>query len=509
MPDKGNLSPALASILLNKTGIPDELENLKNKYIAYRDAHPWVGRVEESIFGDRSGKYIAPSVADNPLMFVTAGAPAFKGSGFKKINNLSDLGKTVNGVDASKNVMRGKRPRMQKNATETPKPTKVVIVDANAAAKEADAAAARAYEIKSNKIDLEKQLNRRAAEGVNTPGWQVSAMKYGVEINPKTSTPPPEGLGLRPYQTGTRNGKVLMWENEPLVDWMRINDPKVGGHSSVNVAQKPLSSAANYYEATYPHITREGIVAPQASLDMLGEGLEKLKALMRGENLIPTKPVLPVKPIEFKVNKIELPPVKRLSGKAEADAAKMAAFEDMRAAGEPIFTDRFTVGGKGAWDRNGNLQPIPYNSNRAYTTRGFMRGVDLQPYLGDLHFEPLNAEPIVSIPKSIAKHDPLDDMIWVIGDGPSPFKPMWKSGGILSGKSGIHIKKENRGKFTKSAKAAGEGVQEHAHKVMNDPHATTLQKRRANFAIQAARWSRKKKKHAKGGIIPNWFFYDK
>lgn len=71
----------------------------------------------------------------------------------------------------------------------------------------------------------------------------------------------------------------------------------------------------------------------------------------------------------------------------------------------------------------------------------------------------------------------------------------------------IHIKKENRGKFTKSAKAAGEGVQEHAHHVMNDPNATTLQKRRANFAIQAARWS-KKRKHSSGGNIPNWFNHE-
>lgn len=55
-------------------------------------------------------------------------------------------------------------------------------------------------------------------------------------------------------------------------------------------------------------------------------------------------------------------------------------------------------------------------------------------------------------------------------------------------KSGIHIKAKNKGKFTASAKAAGEGVQEHAHKVMNDPNASPLQKKRANFAIQASRW---------------------
>ena len=66
-------------------------------------------------------------------------------------------------------------------------------------------------------------------------------------------------------------------------------------------------------------------------------------------------------------------------------------------------------------------------------------------------------------------------------------------------KSGsIHIKKQNKGKFTASAKAAGEGVQEHAHKVMNDPNATPLQKKRANFAIQAKKWHHK---HQLGGVI--------
>lgn len=54
--------------------------------------------------------------------------------------------------------------------------------------------------------------------------------------------------------------------------------------------------------------------------------------------------------------------------------------------------------------------------------------------------------------------------------------------------SKIHIKKKNRGKFTASAKKAGEGVQEHAHKVVNDPNATPLQKKRAQFAINAKKW---------------------
>ena len=59
---------------------------------------------------------------------------------------------------------------------------------------------------------------------------------------------------------------------------------------------------------------------------------------------------------------------------------------------------------------------------------------------------------------------------------------------------GIHIKKKNKGKFTKSAKAAGESVQEHAAHVLSDPNATPLQKKRANFARNAAKW-----KHEDGG----------
>lgn len=61
----------------------------------------------------------------------------------------------------------------------------------------------------------------------------------------------------------------------------------------------------------------------------------------------------------------------------------------------------------------------------------------------------------------------------------------FKSGGK------IHIKKKNRGKFTASAKRAGQSVQEHARSVLNDPNATPLQKKRANFARNAAKWHKK------------------
>lgn len=63
------------------------------------------------------------------------------------------------------------------------------------------------------------------------------------------------------------------------------------------------------------------------------------------------------------------------------------------------------------------------------------------------------------------------------------------------GKSGIHIKPENRGKFTAAAKRRGMGVQEFASKVLanKENYSPTLVKR-ANFARNAAKW----KKNADG-----------
>lgn len=60
----------------------------------------------------------------------------------------------------------------------------------------------------------------------------------------------------------------------------------------------------------------------------------------------------------------------------------------------------------------------------------------------------------------------------------------------------IKIKKKNRGKFTKAAKAAGESVQEYAHSVLNNPKATKLQKKRAQFAVNSKKWH-----HKDGGLL--------
>lgn len=62
---------------------------------------------------------------------------------------------------------------------------------------------------------------------------------------------------------------------------------------------------------------------------------------------------------------------------------------------------------------------------------------------------------------------------------------------IYKNGSKIHIKKKNIGKFTESAKRAGKSVQQHAKDVVNDPNATKLQKKRAQFAINSKKWNKK------------------
>ncbi len=77
-------------------------------------------------------------------------------------------------------------------------------------------------------------------------------------------------------------------------------------------------------------------------------------------------------------------------------------------------------------------------------------------------------------------------------------KDMYACGGMIKYKNGgIHIKPENRGKFTEASKKAGMGVQEYANHILSNKEnfSSTLVKR-ANFANNAIGW-----KHEYGGVI--------
>lgn len=68
-----------------------------------------------------------------------------------------------------------------------------------------------------------------------------------------------------------------------------------------------------------------------------------------------------------------------------------------------------------------------------------------------------------------------------------------KSGGVLFAKSGIHIKEENRGKFTALKRRTGKSTEELTHS------KNPLTRKRAIFAQNAKKWNHKVKKHQNGG----------
>lgn len=79
-------------------------------------------------------------------------------------------------------------------------------------------------------------------------------------------------------------------------------------------------------------------------------------------------------------------------------------------------------------------------------------------------------------------------------------KATWEDGGMVGdeyAEGGIHIKPENKGKFTAYAKSHGKGVQEMARTVLanKENYSPTIVKR-ANFAHNAAKW-----KHEMGGLV--------
>jgi hypothetical protein len=57
--------------------------------------------------------------------------------------------------------------------------------------------------------------------------------------------------------------------------------------------------------------------------------------------------------------------------------------------------------------------------------------------------------------------------------------------------SGIKIKKSKEGSFTRMAKKAGKSVQAEASAVLNDPDASPVAKKKANFARNAKKWNHK------------------
>lgn len=132
------------------------------------------------------------------------------------------------------------------------------------------------YQIKQTQQILDNYLQRQWTEkGVNTPGWMRKALMKAIGINPLASTPPFETPYTTGYRSWYRNGQPLMFEGEPVKDWMNASGDyfNIGPHSEMFQAVKPLKSASNYFDIVGQNVKGE---AYQTNMDMFKEGLQNL-----------------------------------------------------------------------------------------------------------------------------------------------------------------------------------------------------------------------------------------
>ena len=134
-----------------------------------------------------------------------------------------------------------------------------------------------------------------------------------------------------------------------------------------------------------------------------------------------------------------------------------------------------------------SFQPLPTNRKKVYQLPSGITLNDIKSF-GDEHWydDPQTGDAIYVDNSVLSKFTTSQPQI----QNALASRGKFKDGGS------IHIKKENKGKFTAAAKRAGMGVQEYARKVLKDPNASPTLKKRANFARNAAKW-----KHEDGGEI--------
>lgn len=132
--------------------------------------------------------------------------------------------------------------------------------------------------------------------------------------------------------------------------------------------------------------------------------------------------------------------------------------------------------------------------SQALMTAGYQQE-DIQMFFKNISdaqrkkISPPTAEEINSNPQELSREEEIqeqDEKLPIL-DNIDPMEPELS----LEAKKGIEIKKENRGKFTKWAKARGMGVQEAARKVManKDKYPPSIVKM-ANFARNAAKFKK-------------------
>ena len=395
----------------------------------------------------------------------------------------------------------------------------------------ADQTQARLNQINKSITELGQHLQRQnEIYGIETPATHKAAMYRAVRTNPQAVMAPMESPFKWPYRTWFRTDvpvikevdglpimtagqNPIMVEGETMKDWYGIAGEGIlpqGPNASWRKLQEPFQQARISFDIA-GHEPTFGEPAFGLTMSKLDEGLDGLAQYMG------------IKPIQAKQITIRRPyvmPSTTVKSQYVTPStlvtvnpdylARQAAFSDMQNAGIDIdarlmYPERYIPYDKviahGGIPVGFSSYPKDYPtsghfSTQGFTTRGHMFAEDLESGLDDLN---IWHAPTGATFKDFrdGKISEPENVIYIIGKNPNK-TGMWKQGGILSAKSGIHIKKANRGKFTDycGGKVTSECIAK--GKASPDPKI----RRRATFAANVRRW-----KHQNGGkMIPNWAY---
>lgn len=429
-------------------------------------------------------------------------------------------------VNSAKNTRKGRRPRVSVpgKSTADPEVSKVTIVKDNPLIKQTVSLpefkpyyvsdenpnvltpaqqAMRDELVKSRQIDLAQYQRELARQGVNTPASHRRATALAVETNPNAILAPPEGPFKLPYRTWYRTGEPvitnvdgkpimtaeqspIMVEGETMKDWYDVAGEGIlpqGPNASWRKLEIPFQQATSSFDvAGQQRAARQ----PAYSLTMrkLGEGLEGLASKYLGIEPLQAKQVQIRKPYVT-------PGTNVVSNHIGPDMGPGLYGYDVSTKGwRPLaeFSVEHTLGKPDKYSmfsQIGEPSSIKFDSNDIIENGVNFEGTPFSV----IQNTPIEQKTYDFNPFWGWKLNKNFNVLW----GKKP--PYLKQGGVLFAKSGIHIKKANRGKFTDycGGKVTSECIAR--GKASSSP---TIRKR-ATFAANARKW-----KHKNGGIIPFW-----
>lgn len=412
------------------------------------------------------------------------------------------------GVDVSKNINRGKRPRIgatvsipevekvfTQKVVNMPKPQGfqpyyISLGDPNPVLS-AEQNQERLAKINKSINELGQHIKRQSdIYGIETPATHKAAMYRAVKTDPQATTTLPEGEYRLPYHSGAQ-----MYEGAPLSEWFDLASQGMIPHGPNALWRKweqPLKDATNSWDVI-GQLRGVGAPAPEMSLQQLGEGLKQM-----GHYLGITPPRKPyISPLTTIRNPYVTPETNVVSNFIGPDMGpgiygyRIATNEWWPLSKRSADAAAGNIEKYSMFGAIGEKQHLPQQiSNRhnvierGYTFEGY-------PFVIRANRNPENF-------KFRVDNDTSGPADWANSGSGSWKVKGHEQGGVILAKSGIHIKKKNRGKFTSwcGGKVTSECI------ARGKRSSNPAVRKRATFAANSRKWA---KKHQNGGtIIPMW-----